>query len=627
MRMKTVFMFSGQGSHYYQMGSKLFQSDATFRQQLQELDEIVRSVRGISVVEQLYNPANRLTDPFISLSLTHPAIFMVEYAMAKLLEREGIVPDYLLGCSLGEYTAAALSGAITPANALKLILKKVEIVERTCQPGGMIAILQELATYEKYPEIKNNSELASVNAPAQFVVAGKQDALKSVKQFMRSNDMLHQELTVGYGFHSAAIDAAAGEYISYLGYQPFGKPVIPLISGVYGVPLNELPQHYFWDISRKPVMFKQAIETLEKTAGTTEELMYIDLGPSGSLANLIKYNIAAGSRSKGFQLMSPFQQEEKKLEEVKQFYRQYRPAPMVTASVKKDKFLAYVFPGQGSQKRGMGEELFEHFPKLTQEASDILGYSIKELCVNDPKKVLSQTQYTQPAMFVVSALTFLKMKEDTGIVPDFVAGHSLGEYCALFAAGGMDFKTGVRLVQKRGSLMTNVQDGGMVAIKGLTKEEIQSVIEKHGLQAMDVANFNTPNQIVLSGPRDLVANSGLYFEDAGATLYYPLNVSGAFHSRYMLPAQKEFERFLQDFTFMPLQIPVISNATAAYYPQDNIGSLLASQLTSPVRWVESIEFLLSKGDISFQEVGPGEVLTKLVYGIQHYGERVEKLIS
>lgn len=286
------------------------------------------------------------------------------------------------------------------------------------------------------------------------------------------------------------------------------------------------------------------------------------------------------------------------------------------ASAKSERLLACVFPGQGSQRKGMGEEVFDQFPSLVNRASEILGYSVKELCLNDPGRKLNNTEYTQPALYVVNALTYLKLKEETGLAPAALAGHSLGEFNALFAAGAMDFETGLRLVQERGALMAKMQEGGMAAVKGLSKEQINAVIERHGLQALDIANYNTPNQIVLSGPRELINKCGAHFEAAGATLYFPLNVSGAFHSRYMLPAKEAFHRFLQPFHFAPLQIPVVSNVEARFYEPGKIKSLLANQLVQPVRWTESIHFLLAHGEVVFREVGPGEVLTKLIYSIQ-----------
>jgi trans-AT polyketide synthase/acyltransferase/oxidoreductase domain-containing protein len=344
--------------------------------------------------------------------------------------------------------------------------------------------------------------------------------------------------------------------------------------------------------------------------------MYIDLGPAGSLANVIKYNVKENSKSKSFQIMSPFQQELKKLEEIRKYRKENSKTVMATGSLKEERLLACIFPGQGSQRKGMGEGLFDRFPALTNQASEILGYSVKELCIQDPKKELNMTQYTQPALFVVNALSYLKWKEEEGIEPHFVAGHSLGEYNALFAAGAMDFATGVKLVQKRGALMAKMKEGGMVAVKGLSVEEINRVIKRNGLDRLDLANFNTYDQVVLSGPRELISRSGPFFDAAGVTMYFPLNVSGAFHSRYMLPAKEEFEQFLQGFDFSAIKIPIVSNVEASFYTDDKIKSLLASQLVNPVRWVESITFLLKQGEVKLKEIGPGDVLTKMVANIE-----------
>lgn len=276
----------------------------------------------------------------------------------------------------------------------------------------------------------------------------------------------------------------------------------------------------------------------------------------------------------------------------------------------------FVFPGQGSQKLGMGKELFGTFGDVVATADFELGYSIEELCIEDPRQELNETQFTQPALYVVNALSYLDRLKGTGRKPDFVAGHSLGEYSALFASGAYDFITGLRLVRKRGELMSRASGGGMAAIIGITFEQVENVIHNNGLASIDIANLNSPTQFIISGPNDEVRKAQGSFERAGARLYLPLKVSGAFHSRDMQGAKDEFAVFLNDFEFSPLTIPVISNARAKPYVHKDIKANLADQITSPVRWIESIQYLLSHPETEFDEIGPGSVLTRMIKQIQ-----------
>lgn len=276
-----------------------------------------------------------------------------------------------------------------------------------------------------------------------------------------------------------------------------------------------------------------------------------------------------------------------------------------------------LFPGQGSQSKGMGAELFERYADWTREADTVLGYSIRELCVDDPRGELGLTQFTQPALFIVNALMYRARQDDGGAKPDFVAGHSLGEYNALLAAGCFDFATGVRLVKERGALMGRVSGGGMSAVIGLEPEKIQSVLfESEEGRRVDVANFNSFEQTVIAGPKADLDAVKPALEAAGARMVIPLNVSAPFHSRYMREAQNEFEGFLKGFEFKAPAIPVISNVRARPYEGDMVRGTLAEQIGNSVRWLDSMLYLMEQPDPTFEEVGPGQVLSKLLKQIQ-----------
>ena len=279
--------------------------------------------------------------------------------------------------------------------------------------------------------------------------------------------------------------------------------------------------------------------------------------------------------------------------------------------------LICVFPGQGSQVKGMGADLFDRYPDWTADADRVLGYSIRELCVDDPRGELGLTQFTQPALYVVNALTYRAKRDDGLAAPDFVAGHSLGEYDALLAAGCFDFATGLTMVQERGRMMGQVSGGGMAAVIGMEPAKIQDVLAaSEAGRRIDVANFNSFDQTVIAGPKADLDVVKADFEAAGVRAYIPLNVSAPFHSRYMREPQASFDTFLGGFAFAAPQIPVISNVTGQPYAADQVRRTLSEQIGNSVRWLDSMLFLLNQTAPEFVECGPGTVLTRMLVAIR-----------
>lgn len=276
---------------------------------------------------------------------------------------------------------------------------------------------------------------------------------------------------------------------------------------------------------------------------------------------------------------------------------------------------AYMFPGQGSQYKGMGNELFDDFISYTKQADKILGYSIKELCIQDPQGILFQTQYTQPALFVVNALTYMRDQAEGNPTPDYFLGHSLGEYNALHAAGVITFSDGLKLVQARGELMSKAKDGGMAAILNLAPEIVTELVENSTLEDLYIANYNSFRQTVISGNTASLAQAELIFREAGG-MYIPLNVSAAFHSGLMSNAAKLFKSELNRYSTHPMSRQVIANVTAQPYCLEDVTENLSKQISGSVQWVKSIEYLIAQGVSEFKETGPGDVLSKLVKDIQ-----------
>jgi trans-AT polyketide synthase/acyltransferase/oxidoreductase domain-containing protein len=273
---------------------------------------------------------------------------------------------------------------------------------------------------------------------------------------------------------------------------------------------------------------------------------------------------------------------------------------------------AYVFPGQGSQFLGMGGGLFDRYPEIEAAADQLLGYSIREICLEDPRRELSQTQFTQPALFTVNAMMYRAALADSGEGGDVMAGHSLGEYNALHAAGVFDFETGLRLVQKRGNIMSHIEGGAMAAVIGISSAEVLKIMQDNGISRLDIANENSPVQTVVSGLEIDVREAAKAFNAVEGCDYIPLRVSGAFHSRYMEAARDEFEDFMRQFKFSAPERVVISNVEARPYEADRTHELLLRQITHPVKWSESVQVMLGVGVDDFRESGPGDVLTKLV---------------
>ncbi|KVE37578.1 ACP S-malonyltransferase [Burkholderia sp. BDU5] len=280
---------------------------------------------------------------------------------------------------------------------------------------------------------------------------------------------------------------------------------------------------------------------------------------------------------------------------------------------------ALIFPGQGSQAAGMGAGLFERYPEIVGAADDAMGLSVARLCIDDPDGLLADTRYAQPAIFVVNALQLAAWRETHDDANVWLAGHSLGEYSALLAAGVFDFRTGLEIVKRRGELFASVNGGAMAAVVGVTAAELGRRLRAFGFDDVDLANFNSAEQTVIAGPAASVADATRMLDACGDVTVHPLKVSGAFHSRCMTPLKPEFDAFLAHFALAEPARPVVSNVTARIYQAPGTpADYLVEQLDQPVRWRDSIRFMLRSGVDEWDELGPGRrFLTKLVDAIRY----------
>lgn len=277
---------------------------------------------------------------------------------------------------------------------------------------------------------------------------------------------------------------------------------------------------------------------------------------------------------------------------------------------------AFLFAGQGSQYVGMGKNLADGMKEsreVFKEAQEVLDFDIRKLCFEDTEGLLNQTKYTQPAILAVN-IAALRAIENI-ITPDIVAGLSLGEYSALVAGGALDFKEAVGLVRKRGQFMEEAVPegvGGMSAVLGLSKEEVNAVLSTMGDGIVEVANYNCPGQIVIGGETEALEQATKKLKEAGAKRVLSLSVSGPFHTSMLKGAAEKLERELENTVFKEPFIPIISNVNAKYVKKEEIKKILKRQVMSSVFWEQSINKMLEDGIDTFIELGPGKVLSGFV---------------
>ena len=276
---------------------------------------------------------------------------------------------------------------------------------------------------------------------------------------------------------------------------------------------------------------------------------------------------------------------------------------------------AYVFPGQGAQFSGMGKDLYESSPaarELFDRADEVLGFGLSKIMFEGTDEELRQTKVTQPAVFLHSVASVAALGEE--FRPDMVAGHSLGEFSALVAAGALDFESGLRLVYARALAMQKACEevpSPMAAVLGLSDDVVESVCE--GIEGVVAANYNCPGQIVISGTKEAVSEACVRLKEAGAKRALPLAVGGGFHSPCMASAKEELERAIEQTVFATPRCPIYQNVDAKPHTSpEQIKANLTAQLTSPVRWTQSVQNMVADGAVEFVELGPGKVLTGLV---------------
>lgn len=310
----AVFMYPGQGSQYYGMAKTLFERNSIFKEWMENLDAIVVEITGNSVIQELYHSGKTISHPFTRTLFTHPAIFMVEYSLTKVLYEKGIRPSALVGSSLGEFTCLSVAGAVAPEEMLEFIVRQAMIFEEKCAPGGMIAILDNYQLFCNTPLLCRNAELVSVNSDNHFVVSGNIEGINVIEHFLQENKVTYLRLPVSFGFHSENLAPAYDEFIRYARKLHISRSTLPIYSSQrMGILENAYPE-LLWNIVRENINFSKILKCLD----INRFKVFVDVGPSGTLANIAK---AVMKRTEGiYGIINQFHAEQKIMEEFKEIF-------------------------------------------------------------------------------------------------------------------------------------------------------------------------------------------------------------------------------------------------------------------------------------------------------------------
>lgn len=304
-----IFMFSGQGSQYFQMGRELFEKNQTFHDWMVRLDDIPRQLSGRSVIEVLYSDLHGKGDLFDRTVLTHPAIFMVEYSLSETLIHAGVRPDMVLGVSLGSFAAATVAGFIGLEDALTSVVQQAMAFEKYCEPGGMTAVLADPALFAEEFFSGGRCELAAVNFSFHFVVSARCAELEEIEAALEQRNVSYQRLPVSFPFHSQWIDKAKAPFESFMRSIPRKQGRLPLVCCDHSAILSGLSDDYFWNVARRQVRFRETTARLEQQGACR----YIDVGPAGTLATFLKYGMPATTKSTVHAILTPFGFDQKNL--------------------------------------------------------------------------------------------------------------------------------------------------------------------------------------------------------------------------------------------------------------------------------------------------------------------------
>lgn len=295
-------MFSGQGSQYYGMGAELYAAEPVFRRWMDELDAVAATRLGLSLTDLLYRKGHARSQPFTGTQLTSPAIFMVEYALARTLQAHGIEPDAVLGASLGTMAAACIAGCLPPEEAMRSVIEKAGILDSRCPPGGMVAVLADPHLYLNEPDLHERADLAGISTAQHFVLAAPAEALPHITRWLSRRDIAWQALPVSQAFHSRWIDGAREACLAHFGTLRLHPPQLPLFCCAAQGPLDALSAAHLWRVVREPIHFERTLAVLE-AQGPWE---YVDVGPGTSLATLLKYRLESRSPSRVHGVLNPF---------------------------------------------------------------------------------------------------------------------------------------------------------------------------------------------------------------------------------------------------------------------------------------------------------------------------------